>query len=300
MADASPEQRIFLDERCHEDCHTFREVHRLQQFNSACAHDGSHRIEQFWRDIHARCIIYAADQLQTCLPTDLRARVEERVVVEPGVGTPRSVYPDIRVVERGRERPTASDLAPLPVLTEPLILYVDDEPATQSSIEIIDVGSGRRVVTVIEILRLANKLPGEGQAQYRKKQRELCDGHVNLVEIDLLRAGERVLAVGASRIPAPYRTQYQVCIYRAATTRPCYAIYRVSLRERLPVLRLPLRATDADVPLDLQAILDQCYRNGGYDEDIDYRVAPEPPLEDDDARWADTVLRQAGRRTTAD
>ena len=25
-------------------------------------------LEQFWRDIHARCIIYAADQLQTYLP----------------------------------------------------------------------------------------------------------------------------------------------------------------------------------------------------------------------------------------
>ena len=53
-------------------------------------------LEQFWRDIHARCTIYAADQLQARLPADLRARVEERVFVEPAFGVARSVYPDIR------------------------------------------------------------------------------------------------------------------------------------------------------------------------------------------------------------
>jgi Protein of unknown function (DUF4058) len=53
-------------------------------------------LEQFWRDIHARCIIYAADQLQARLPGDLRARVEERVFVELAVWATWSVYPDIR------------------------------------------------------------------------------------------------------------------------------------------------------------------------------------------------------------
>ena len=32
-------------------------------------------LEQFWRDVHARLIIYAADQLQGRLPGDLRARL---------------------------------------------------------------------------------------------------------------------------------------------------------------------------------------------------------------------------------
>ena len=68
------------------------------------------------------------------------------------------------------------------------------------------------------------------------------------------------------------------------------------LRTRLPVIRLPLRSTDPDVPLDLQAVIEQCYRNGGYDEDIDYRVEPDPPLDVADAHWADTLLREAGRR----
>ena len=43
---------------------------------------------------------------------------------------------------------------------------------------------------------------------------------------------------------------------------------------------------DQAVQLNLQAIVDQCYRNGGYD-DIDYRGEPDPPLAANDASWAD-------------
>jgi len=254
-------------------------------------------LEQFWRDIHARCVIYAADQLQAHLPADLRARVEERVFVEPAVGAPRSVYPDVRVVERGHGRTPPITGAPGTAVAEPLVIIVPDEPVTERYIDIIDVGSGRRVVTVIELLSLSNKIPGEGQELYRRKQREGRDGHVNLVEIDLLRAGDRVLSVGASRIPASHRTPYQVCVYRAAAALPCYEIYRVPLQERLPVICIPLRPTDEDIPLDLQALIEQCYRNGGYDGDIDYGVEPDPPLASEDAGWADALLRQAGRRS---
>jgi hypothetical protein len=142
--------------------------------------------------------------------------VEERVFVEPALGAARSVYPDIRVVGRGRGAATATTGEPGPAVAEPLEIYMSDEPVTERYINIIDVGSGRRVVTVLEMLSLSNKTPGEGQELYRRKQRELIDGHVNLVEIDLLRAGDRVLSVGLSHIPPAYRTPYQICVYRAA------------------------------------------------------------------------------------
>jgi len=50
------------------------------------------------------------------------------------------------------------------------------------------------------------------------------------------------------------------------------------------------------VPLDLQALVDLCYRNGGYD-DIDYRAEPAPPLAPEDAGWADALLRESGVRS---
>ena len=38
-------------------------------------------LERHWGDVHTRLITYSSDQLQTVLPKDLRARVQERVVV---------------------------------------------------------------------------------------------------------------------------------------------------------------------------------------------------------------------------
>jgi hypothetical protein len=74
-----------------------------------------------------------------------------------------------------------------------------------------------------------------------------------------------------------------------------YELYPVPLQERLPVIRTPLRQTDEDARLDLQALIDQAYRNGRY-HSIDYRTAPEPPLEGPDEVWADQLLRAAGKR----
>src|SRR4029077_3542413 len=106
-------------------------------------------------------------------------------------------------------------------------------------------------------------------------------------EIDLLRAGAHVLQVPLTQYPASHPTPYKVCVHRGWKARA--EIYRVPLRERLPAIRVPLRETDADVVLDLQALIAQVYRHGRYD-DIDYTVAPVPPLEPEDANWADEVL----------
>ena len=54
-------------------------------------------------------------------------------------------------------------------------------------------------------------------------------------------------------------------------------------------------ATDADVPLNLQALIERCYHHGRYD-DINYRADPHPPLEPADAAWANELLAAAGLR----
>lgn len=252
-------------------------------------------LEQFWRDVHARLIIYAADQLQGRLPGDLRARVEERVVVEPEAGEERHVYPDIRVVERGRGPSAAVTTAADVAVFEPIILRLEAEPMTETFIEVIDIGSGKRVVAVIEVLSLTNKLPGDSRDKYRRKQEELRAGGVSLVEIDLLRAGQRRFGVPHHRIPLSHRTAYQVFVRRGWEPE-AIEIYPVPLRQRLPAVKIPLRQTDSDVPLDLQPLIEQVYRNGGYDADLDYRGAPDPPLSADDEQWASDLLRSQGRR----
>src|SRR5262245_19121593 len=145
-------------------------------------------LEAHWRNVHARLIIYACDALQGVLPGSLRARVEERVLLETpqGLGD-HPLFPDVRVVEyrpelkRGLEtRPTAS-LA----VAEPLLVDAEPETVSETFLEIIDRESGNRVVTVIEFLSPSNKSPGPNREQYFRKQREVCASDTNLVEIDL-------------------------------------------------------------------------------------------------------------------
>jgi hypothetical protein len=151
------------------------------------------------------------------------------------------------------------------------------------------------VITVIEVLSPSNKAPGAGQNRFLRKRQELLDAHVTLVEIDLLRGGERLLPVPIERLPDAYRTPYQVCV-RRGWQPTSVEIYRLPIQERLPAIRVPLRPSDQDAPLDLQALIDQCYRDGDYEEDIDYQQEPDPRLTGPDARWADALLRKKALR----
>lgn len=249
-------------------------------------------LEQFWPDIHASLIIYARDQLEEQLPGNLIARVEERIVLETEAEETRSAYPDIKIAERFAGGATAVVVARSEAAIEPVIVEYDGEPATETFINIVEAGPGQRLVTVIEVLSLANKLPGEGQRQYRQKQRELRQANVSLVEIDLLRRGQRILSVGASRIPARARTTYQVCVRRG--WRPTrFEVYPVPLRAALPTIRIPLRKKDEDIHLDLQAIVEQAYRKGRYHLTIDYDERPDPPLPGPDGKWAKSAIKKA-------
>jgi hypothetical protein len=251
-------------------------------------------LEQHWLDVHSRLIIYACDQLQGGLPADLFARVEERVYLEKDGTEKRSMHPDVRVVEHGRRGRTAVAVKGEIDITEPFVIHLDHEPITETFIEIRDAGSGNRVVTVIEFLSPTNKVRGRGQKLYRKKQRELESAGVSLVEVDLVRAGKRVFSVPTKAIPKNIRTPYQVIVRRGWDWMTA-EVYALPLRERLPAFRIPLRETDRDIALNLQALIDQCYVNGRYDT-IDYQVDADPPLEGHDAEWADALLRAAGKR----
>jgi hypothetical protein len=253
-------------------------------------------LEQSWGDVQHTLIATARAGLKEELPRDLVARVDERTFVEPTEGEGRNIVPDVRVVERPHPRVPKRRASNGIAVSEPLVIVLNQsEPLRQGFIEIIDIKSGHRVVTVIEVLSPSNKKAGPGRELYVKKQEELREGGVSLVEIDLLRGGTRVLAVPFDRIPEGRRTPYAVCSRRGWKSFE-FEFFPIPLRERLPVIPIPLRRDDPDAVLDLQVLIDGCYETGRYDDDIDYREEPEPPLSGDDARWADALLREQGRR----
>jgi hypothetical protein len=253
-------------------------------------------LERPWGDVHARLIIYASDQLNARLPGDLRARAEERVYLETPEGPGGYRRPDVRIIEEGWERgPRGGSVGVLePEVAEPLIFHSVTDPIIETYLKIIDVNARGRVVTGIEILSLTNKLPGDGRRAYLKKQRELKEAGVHSVEIDLLREGGSPLAIPIERMPPERRTPYRACVHRMGD-KDQFEVYPFPLRQKLPAIRIPLREEDADVLLDLQALINQAYDNAGYDA-IDYTLDADPPLSGEDAVWADALLREKGLR----
>ena len=146
----------------------------------------------------------------------------------------------------------------------------------------------------MNFLSPTNKSGGEGQKLYLEKQREVLHSDTNLVEIDLVRSGQRVIAFPEHRIPPEHQRDYVVCV-RCAWSIRARELFALPLRQRLPAIPIPLRKTDRPVALDLQAIFDEAYQNGRYD-DINYTQPPEPPLDPKDETWADALLKAAKSR----
>src|SRR5262249_46901068 len=167
-------------------------------------------LERHWGDVHQALVTYIRDQLQASLPEGLRARMQERVYIE-SPDWRHEYYPDVRVIERPRDvsiggatavaEPAvvtqAEDGFPAPA--EPIVIRLDQEPVTEGYIEIVDVKSGHRVITTIEVLSPSNKHVGDGQRLFLQKREDMKSAGVNIVEIDLLRGGDRVLMVPPER-----------------------------------------------------------------------------------------------------
>jgi hypothetical protein len=236
---------------------------------------------------------YLCDQLQTELPEGLWASVEEAVTVDDDEAeSARRLHPDVHVSESWGALPgTATAMAGLAV-AEPLVL-VDPEPHTQRHVQIVEAGG--RVVTAIEVLSATNKLALERRRAYRQKRRAYRDGGVNVVEIDLIRDGDYLVLAPEELIPMSQRAPYVVSVWRVTQPALKFA-YPCPLKQPLPRIAVPLRAQDADAVIDLQELIELCYKRGRYHARLDYRADPEPPLSGPDAAWADELLRTAGLR----
>lgn len=244
-------------------------------------------LEPHWREMHQRLCIHACDALQPQLQPALLqpATVQER---RPAL---RAILEMRRVIgaDVGRiaDDPAAKDQSLQSSddgsVAQPLII----PDVLEGYIRIVEPENGRRVVTMIEFFTASHKLRGFDQDRYVRKRWESVEAGVNLVEIDLLRSGERILT-RYHRVPASHRTTFQVAVrrdYKGQTE-----VYPVPLQRALPTIRIPLREGDSDAHLDLQAVFEKA-RLACIFADLDYTKPPEPPLDPADAAWAEELLR---------
>jgi hypothetical protein len=243
-----------------------------------------------WPDVHHELI----SEIRADLNRDLRpryvARVELRVYIsdedDPGRA---ALVPDVRV-EMGRKRKGAkngkNDAAV--AIAEPLVLpgLLDDE-IKEAYLKITHLET-ESLVTIIEVLSPTIKIRGScGRKSFVEKRREVMNSEVHWIEIDLLRAGAPSVTN-----PPLVKSDYRVIISRGGERRRGQ-YWPFGVRQPLPVVGIPLRGKDPDVPLDLGAVFRRVYDRAAYDASVDYRKEPDPPLHGADLKWAKDLLRRA-------
>ncbi len=252
-------------------------------------------LEDHWGDVHTSLTTYARDQIRTQLPPDLRVRVEEYVgleIEEEGSDSDDTRQkPDVLISEPWSPAGATTSTAVMEAVSdEPLVVAFPREPDTLRRVLIHD-RRGDVLITAIEFLSPGNKY-GQARDHFRKKQRDLVAGGVNIVEIDLIRAGGWTVFPAERDVPASHGDMYRIIVVRPSRGWG-FECYPAGIRGRLPRIRVPLRSGDRDAILDVQALIDQAWENGGYG-DLDYARDPLPGFEDSDRQWIRDRLAQQG------
>jgi len=241
----------------------------------------------FWEDFHRRFITGIADSLLEILPGGYDARIDERVrLVESEQGSVGVRLPDVsinRTTDMGyapaaAERQTVATLEPVSI---PMLTFEEHRDVW---IEIVHLPE-RHLVTAIEVFSPSNKTGNEAAA-YHAKRISLYARHVNLVEIDLLRAGQRL----SFALPLPAGDYY------AFVTRGRHRsadVYAWKLRDPLPMIPVPLKSPDPDVQLDLAAIFRGTFERGRYRRQLRYDRPLRPPISSEDEVWAAQIAGAA-------
>jgi hypothetical protein len=138
----------------------------------------------------------------------------------------------------------------------------------------------REVVTVIELLSPSNKT--SDREQYLGKRLAFLRSSASFVELDLLRGGARM---PLDELP---KCDYYAMVSRPLD-RPRLGIWPIHLRSSLPKIPIPLRVPHPDAKLNLRGVFDRVFDVAGY-EDYIYTRSPQPPLDPDDALWAQALL----------
>ncbi len=239
-----------------------------------------------WPDVHHALASEIRRQLVPHLGARYVARIEVRMVRDASPEAEIGImYPDVEIMRPQRPPSGAAALSPLSntegtanTLTPALLELPLFQPEVRlRSVEVRDAAQNQ-LVTSIELLSPVNKRE-PGLTQYREKWQQLHEAGVHLLEVDLLRRGSR--SFSHPRLP---HSAYLIALTRARAD--VASLWPLALPDPLPVVPVPLRAPDADVPLDLGLVLRAIYEEANYGLSIRYNEPPPPPsLSDEEEAW---------------
>lgn len=249
-----------------------------------------------WSDVHLRLATEISVRLALRIRPKYLTRLATQTVQDRTAGTEIGImYPDVEIFQRRIPPPrqpvlagsgvALAEVAPItPALTIPSFNF----EVRLVRVEIYDT-EHQQLITAIEMLLPINKREPD-LTKYRLKRDRLEAGGVHILEIDLIRRGQRPVMT-----PRVYdRQQAATAPYLITLTRAgaeSLEVWPVQLQDKLPVVAVPLRTPDPDVPLDLGGALHTIYDQAGYDLSIDYRRTPPPPAFDPATQvWMEQLL----------
>lgn len=242
-----------------------------------------------WSDVHNALANKIRQMLVPKLRPRYTARLEIYLVEDTAPETEIGIlYPDVEILQINQtESINLPSDSPAATATTPAVLKL---PVLQPvevripSIEIRDTAKNI-LVTCIEILSPVNKRE-PGLTAYRQKRQRLYQANVHLIEIDLLRRGTRPF--NHPRLP---NVSYLLTLTRAQSGM--VEVWPILLQDALPIVPVPLRQPDADIPLDLPTALNAIYDEAAYDLSIDYNQMPPPPaFSEAEIEWMRSLLAQ--------
>ncbi len=245
-----------------------------------------------WRDFHHHLIERIFDAVAGALPEGYVARTGKRsyiVLAESDEKTEHHFEPDVTVSARrapGRSKgATAATVVAPESEFDTLRAFVEEE-FDEAFIDIYERSPKRRLITSVEVLSPSNKRRGsKGWRLYLRKRQALLRGAANLVEIDLLRGGDRMPMLD----PLPDSPYYLLVARREKA--PYCRVARASFDHPLPTIPVPLAKPDADIPVALQPMIEAVYARSRYHDDIDYSQPLAPPLTGEQLAWLEGRLR---------
>ena len=239
-----------------------------------------------WPDVHNSLLAALRDALAPLVAPRYYVGLERRTYFLSPDDLVLIGVADVAVLQRGRPE---TGVASAPERATVAVLEVDvpmEEEVGENFLEVRDVETAT-VVTIVELLSPVNKLLGVGRAAYQAKRMQVLRTQTNLVEIDLLRAGEPMRVFGPAVVG-----DYRILMSRGAR-RPRAQLYAWGVRQPIPTFPVPLLPGDAEPTADLGAVLAGLYDRARYDLRLDYAKPPVPPLAGEDATWARDVVARA-------
>ena len=254
-------------------------------------------LQAAWPDFHNGLIAEIRNELGARLPDSYVARVDERIEIASWAHEPPTSFrPDVLVgqIEKRAVSPAVT-LSRAPAATlEPKLVEILDRDVEELLITWVEIRSlpELELVTAIEVLSPINKSV-QGRRAYLEKRDKLHDSRINLVEIDLLLAGA----------PLPMKERIEPGAYYAIVARaaslPLAEVYRWTVRDPLPGIPIPLRDPDADVVIDLAALVNRVYDLGRYARTLRHEtpVPQSSSLTPEDRAWVESQCHDAEHRT---